>query len=128
MKRPTYWWNDARKVEKRVLHKDLSPSSVHVKFSINSFDCGITRHTSTDSGPNTCHLDVLHDCSFITYELPTGDKKVAAAEAERIVKAKLQRLEAEAKEFDCCVGVLLPQLKTGVEKCHAVVMTALGKE
>jgi len=126
-KRATYWWNNARKLEKQSLHKVLSPSSIYISFSMMLYDCGITKHTSTTKGSKTCHLDVLRACSVITYKLSTHDKTLAKAKAEEVVEAKRAQIEADAKKYSCCIGVLLSDLSNALKASEAAVLKALGK-
>ncbi|KAK5133317.1 hypothetical protein LTR08_007842 [Meristemomyces frigidus] len=121
-KRPAYWWKDTRKAEKAILHQVIDASKIYVRFSMVCYDSGVTYHTSTDSGEHTCHLDVLRECSVMTYELPTNAKTLALAVAEKALQAKARQIEECAKLYACCVGAKLPQLRAGLQKSHAAVL------
>ena len=96
------------------MHPLINASNIYVRSSIACHDNGVTYHTSTSTDTHTCHLDVMRDCLTMTYELPTSDNELARLEAKRAVEVKTRQIEKHAKEYACCEGANLMQLRVGL--------------
>ncbi|KAK6400210.1 hypothetical protein LTR81_024489 [Elasticomyces elasticus] len=130
--RPTYWWNDARRVEKALLHPYLQPSSIHILVQFKCYEYEFNNHLrrrSSTGQRGMCHLDIQKECSIVVYDLPTHDKALAKAAIESTYADQVAKTEARAMEYGCCIGVekLKTSLLKGASEGKKLMSQAVGK-
>ncbi|KAK3617458.1 hypothetical protein LTR56_025285 [Elasticomyces elasticus] len=130
--RPTYWWNDARRVEKALLYQYLQPSSIHILVQFKCYEYEFNNHLrrrSSTGQRGMCHLDIQKECSLVVYDVPTHDNALAKVAIESTYADQVAKIEARATEYGCCIGVekLKNSLLKGASDGRKLMLQAVGK-
>ncbi|KAK4539491.1 hypothetical protein LTR36_010889 [Oleoguttula mirabilis] len=117
------WWNHARIIEDRYLHRaSLRSSATHAAIRVWI----LPEWNHNDK--SVCPVEgEINQRSYVVaaFSMPTCDKSQARLAVETEVKQKLEMLEGHEKHVGCWVASHLPELKRGLEIAYKNLMGVL---